>query len=549
MLLQHAVSLTEPLENTNALNLTAQDIALLFRDSLGWQARLEKSEPVIVVGPRGCGKTMLLRFLSTESQARPLRTESKPEEVRHRIGAHRHVGFLVSVGQVRTPFLRSSYKRLEKTDAARAEDFCREFISSYFVLEVLRTVSWLKAEGLAEISEDDLGILYSASAELLTEADDALSHRSRPGRLEDLTEAIERRIRHLSSLRSPEGYVPTRLSRDDVLESLGRALKASSWVGARQVWFLLDDYSVTMLPSFVERSYNPVLFKLPSTFRLKLSSEGDGPFLEDHLGRKYKEGRELSKVNLGEVYFSATEQEGRSFFEQILDARFKEVGKGSLAELRHLLGEHPDEDGFGEYICRQARPGDTRFHGFGLLCKLCSGDVSFIIELLHSLTQGSWGQRNKLTPLQQDEIVKRFAQRQLADLRRISDHGAVLYQFAERVGGLLKQYLLSSRGKKDADERLRIEIEGAEDLVVEAQRTHDALLRHSVLIDGGVGKSRKGLPTRKLFFRRLFAPCFPFSPARKGTIALTVQQYERWLLDPGRIPSQPDILEDGGTLF
>jgi hypothetical protein len=220
-----------------------------------------------------------------------------------------------------------------------------------------------------------------------------------------------------------------------------------------------------------------------------------------------------------------------------------------LAELRHLLGEHPDEDGFGEYICRQARPGDTRFHGFGLLCKLCSGDVSFIIELLHSLTQGSWGQRNKLTPLQQDEIVKRFAQRQLADLRRISDHGAVLYQFAERVGGLLKQYLLSSRGKKDADERLRIEIEGAEDLVVEAQRTHDALLRHSVLIDGGVGKSRKGLPTRKLFFRRLFAPCFPFSPARKGTIALTVQQYERWLLDPGRIPSQPDILEDGGTLF
>jgi len=304
-----------------------------------------------------------------------------------------------------------------------------------------------------------------------------------------------------------------------------------------------------MLPPFVQRSYNPVLFKLPSAFRLKVSSEGDGPVFDDHFQRQYKEGRELSKVNLGEVYFSATEHEGRQFFEQILEARFKEVGKGSLTELQHLLGEHPNEDGFGEYICKQARPGDTRFHGFGLLCKLCSGDVSFIIELLYLLTQGRWGKRDAFTPLQQDEIVKRFAQRQLADLRRIADHGAMLYEFAERTGGLLKHYLLASRGKKQADERLRIEIEGTENLSGDAQRRHDALLRHSVLIDGGVGKSRKGLPTRKLFFRRLFAPCFPFSPARKGCIALTVPQYEVWLLSPGQIPSFGDALDEGGGLF
>jgi tRNA A-37 threonylcarbamoyl transferase component Bud32 len=544
---QSAVSLSEPLENTNALTLAPQDIALLFRDSLGWQARLEKSEPVIVVGPRGCGKTMLLRYLSMESQARPLKSENTPEEVRGRLERQPYVGFLVSIGQVRTPFLRSAYKRLQANDPHRAEDFCREFISSHFVLEVARTVAWLKAEGLARVTADDLGLVYSAVRDLLLGTDMA---PPAAGSLEDVVECAERRITSLSNLRDPEKYQPTNLSRDDVLERLAKAVRASSWVGSRQVRFLLDDYTVTMLPTFVQCSYNPVLFRLPATFRLKISSEGDGPVLEDHLGRKYKEGRELSRLNLGEVYFSANEREGRRFFEQILAARFDEVGKGSLHELTAMLGEHPHEDGFGEYICSQARPGDSRFHGFGLLCKLCSGDVSFIIELLHALTQGLWGQgARRLKPVQQDEIVKRFAQRQLADLRRISEHGSFLYEFAERVGNLLKEYLLVSKAKQNPDERLRIEIEGPAQLSPEAQRLHEALLRHSVLIDGGAGKSRRGLPTRRLFFRRLFAPCFPFSPTRKGCVPLTVEQYQVWLLDPKRIPtptsgpdSQPGLL-------
>lgn len=63
------VSFTEPLANSNAITLAPQDIALLFRDSLGWEDRIEKSEPVLIVGPRGCGKTMFLRFLSISSIA------------------------------------------------------------------------------------------------------------------------------------------------------------------------------------------------------------------------------------------------------------------------------------------------------------------------------------------------------------------------------------------------------------------------------------------------------------------------------------------------
>ena len=40
------VSISEPLENSNALALAPQDILLLFRDSLKWEAQLKKSESV-----------------------------------------------------------------------------------------------------------------------------------------------------------------------------------------------------------------------------------------------------------------------------------------------------------------------------------------------------------------------------------------------------------------------------------------------------------------------------------------------------------------------
>ena len=531
---QAKVSFLEPLENTNALSLAPQDIALLFQDSLKWRQRIERSEPVFVVGPRGCGKTMFLRYLSIASSARPLKTENSELEVAKRLSEARHIGFLVNVGQLRTPFIRSAFKKLEQNDRPLAEDFCREYINASFVFEVVRSAIWLSKEKLVALSSDDLQMLTAVVEELIGK--EFLAKRVD---LEILAEAIDRRIMALSNLHDPTKYCPTNLCRDNVLHRLAQGIRRTTWAANKEIWFLLDDYSVTVLPEIAQLAYNPVLFRLSTELRIKASSEGDGPSLNDTLGRKYREGRELSKVNLGEVYFQADEEEGRHFFEEILKARFRETGKGSLVELHRLLDEHKSDKNFGEYISTLDRPGDARFYGFGLLCRLCSGDVSFIIELLHSLTQGSWDQMRKpLTPSEQDEIIKRFAHRQLADLHATSDHGEKLHGFAIGVGNLIKSYLMRSKGKA-ADERLRIEIEGEGELNRDAQVMHDALVRHSVLIYGGAGKSRKGLPTRKFYFRRLFAPCFPFSPSRKGCIPLTLERYESWLMNPQTILDIP----------
>jgi len=203
-----------------------------------------------------------------------------------------------------------------------------------------------------------------------------------------------------------------------------------------------------------------------------------------------------------------------------------------------MLSEHEHDKNFGKYICGKKRPGDARFYGFNLICRLCSGDVSYIIELLNSITSGHWDDTKILQPKHQDDVIKRFSQRQLSDLRATSHYGPKLHDFAKNLGNLIKDYLLKSVNKKDADERLRIEIEGPGELSAEAQVMENEIFRHSVLISGGAGKSKDGLPTRKLYFRRLFAPCFPFSPGINNCIDLSVQKYEQWLLDPKSIWSE-----------
>ena len=309
------VSLRDPLDKTNALNLEPQDVALLFTDTLGWQAQIKKSETVIVVGPRGCGKTMFLRYLSIASQARPRKDERTAEEVRRRLDQSDYVGFLVSCAELRTPFLRSWYKKLEETDCAGAEDFCREFINTHFALEVARVIVWLKREKLTSIRDEELEAVVATIGSL---SGVTPHHRS----IESSVEELERRSIQLSNPEKAGAYDPSGLCGDNVLLLISRSLRTVPFFATKEPWFLLDDYSVTVFNTFVQKAYNPVIFRMSSEGKIKLSSEGDGPILSDTLGRQYREGRELTKLNLGEVYFRASEDEGRAFFESILQAPF-----------------------------------------------------------------------------------------------------------------------------------------------------------------------------------------------------------------------------------
>jgi serine/threonine protein kinase len=544
MLQESKVSIRDPLEKPNALRLLPQDIPLLFTDELKWRGYLQTSETIIITGPRGCGKTMLLKYLSISCQARPLAKKEKTrEEVWKRLQNLDHISFFVSCQELKTPFIRSSFEKLKKDNDSLAADFSREYINIFFAVEVCRVMLWLKNEGLAPINGEDLDSLSILLFNLLNNNKQIPTGSSN---LSVVAEDLERRCVELSNLNDPLGYQSSNLCSDMVLVQIANVLKGIPCFRGKRIRFLLDDYSVSVIRKSSQIAYNSIVFKISPLTSIILSSEGDGPILTDQLSRQYKEGREFSKVNLGQTYFSVDDDVSQKFIESILQMRFEETGKGSLQQLKYILGEHSHEKNYGSYILEQGRAGDSRFYGFSLLCKLCSGDVSFIIELFKNIVGSDWSTARKpIPPAEQDEKTKYFARRQLTNLRSTPVYGQMLYITANNIGNLVKAYLMSSKDTKSPDERLRIEIEGYGELSSVAQGLHEALLRYSVLVKGSSGKDKSGRTTQQYYFRRLFAPCFPFSPLIGGCIPLNVEEYNRWLIDPNTIEKNINTVMDG----
>lgn len=539
MLTHNKVSFKDPLENTNALALAPQDIPILFRDSLDWQSKIQTSEPILVTGPRGCGKTMLLRYLSVNSQARLKDDEKTQDDISNRLEKSDHIGFLVSVSQLRTPFLRSFFKVENSRNNSLQEDYCREYITSHLLLEVLRSLIWLQNLKVAGIAAEELSEASQSLSSYLSTNSDTFSATDSA---DELVRVLEKRIINISCLTNIEEFKPSALSFDNILEQATRCFKLISFIKNKRIYYLFDDYSHSLLPDVAIFAYNPVLFRLSSDFSIKVSSEGDGPTTIDSLGRRYQEGREYSKCNLGAVYFLTNERECVQFFDQMLNARFEGTGVGSLSMLKSKLAEHKHYDSFSKYICAFKRPGDAKFYGYKHLISLCSGDVSYIIELMKSIIGGQWKSSRSITPSAQNKVIKRFAIDQLNNLKSVSEFGFKLHDFANRLGILIKDYLLTSCESQKYDERLRIEVEGNERLSDMAKVLERKLIEHSVLIPGGFGKDRQGRPTKKYYFRRLYAPCFPFSPdRRRNCIAITWKTFDQWLCFPEKISKKSTL--------
>ncbi len=535
MLRNKNISFSEPLSNVNALSLLPQDITLLFKDRFDWAKKVKKSEPVIITGPRGCGKTMLLKFLSIISRARPLDEETLPEHVYKRLNRENSINFLFSFAERREFFSIDFYHKLLKHDLNLACDFSKEFIKCSILFEVTICLSWLQKEKILVLPEPTINSYIQNIKDLLNLSSIYIDS------FEYLLTRIEKRIIELQSMSDITDYKQSLIVSNEIFETISSTLKTSDFFENKEIWFLLDDYSKTVIPEEVQKALNPSLFRVSTNYNIKISSEGSGPYLIDFFGRKYKEGREITFIDLGEIFFLEDETECILFIEDILKGRFENTKIGSLEKLKNLLGEHENNSNFGKYLIGLKKKGLAKFYGFELICRLCSGDMSYTIELFNSLVNGNWDAVVMINQNDQDRIIKQFATRQLEMLRNYSEIGPQLNLFTNSLGSLLRQNL-STRPKKGSKnkivkpgEYLRIEVEGNDTLTEKAQNLLDFLLSNSVLINGGSGKSRDGKPTKKYYFRRLFAPCFPFSPNRSNSFALKYKDFNKWLEDPASI--------------
>src|SRR5207244_8684240 len=135
----------------------------------------------------------------------------------------------------------------------------------------------------------------------------------------------------------------------------------------------------------LQENLNRIFMQRASCCFFKLSTEGPVSFSQSDIDNKiYVEGREFTLVNLGLVYLHAALPEKLEFIEDVFSRRLSAPPNYPVRESTLLIGSNTGISHNEE--ARQIRENHkSEFWGKETLCKLCSGDIHYLISLVKDM--------------------------------------------------------------------------------------------------------------------------------------------------------------------
>lgn len=522
-------------------------VVALFSDKFSWLGKIGDGESTILLtGPRGCGKTMILRSFRLRSLMAKQREDETAEQTRRRIATASCVGFFVSA-RLAVGLYRSLGETPAWLDSPVHSNsffvlaFLQEIIDSflYGAETDLGLLSETETDGLCGIIEEILGPAVSHELKV------TVAHFSR---LERISRSIEMLIERIVGAPITPADIPPAVHSPKALLSVWEFLsKKVQLLKGQRVIFLLDDFTQPLIPEKCQQSFLPLMFATLG-YHFIVSAHSRSVALEDLSGVRYDPSREFTEINLGAEFVK--EQDHRTKCEEFLDdifrRRFEKANDLKGKNLRDLLGSSSYIGGsVAEEIAhrhRKKRLRGLKFHGVDTLVQLCTGDVSAIIELVGGLfrkQRATGAAEIPIAATKQNAAIRLYARRELRkilDIREVDGHS--LYEMATKFGQMSREkILLYARDKKvskgtRAPQFLRIEIETTLSLPQADEAKLKALLQHGIFVDGLLGAAHNGSPTQVLIFRKLFCPAFPTCLASQDSFSWTSATFARFLRNP-----------------
>jgi hypothetical protein len=211
-----------------------------------------------------------------------------------------------------------------------------------------------------------------------------------------------------------------------------------------------------------------------------------------------------------------------------LTSTFKDT---SVAEILGHSGDEPIAKEISR-LYNQKKLHTLRYHGWETVIRLCSGDISYVIDILSNILR----EKPKKYPVSravQSKAIKLYARSELYRNQDLSEGACNLYEVALNFGKFSLFKLLNSKvgEEKRPSEYLRLEIE-VEKLSAVARSALGELLRNGVFIDGGFSNSSRGSPARRLIFKKLFTPAFPTTYNNRDTWSMSARHFEEFISNP-----------------
>ncbi len=530
--------LSDPFDYISAEQINDDKLLIkLFAESCPWIANITSPNPVLLTGPRGCGKSMLFRRFSLKALL------AVDDKLINDIGI---AGFYISC----SADLSNRYSIINTQ--AQAAEYKNEIIHYFNLVLLKEIISTLKTV----CDRDDSFEMFGVNESIEREIFDYITSSIKISQERKLSLQGVKPIVHLLELikieitntyiaivrRNKIGDFTTFSFISDVTKFLCDKIQ---YFKSRKITFLIDDYSVHRIPEHVQSLLNMVIWDRQSSHIFKVSSEKYGTVRYMYNNTSADLSREYTEIDIGRSYINLSEssKDLKKFSAELLNHRLRLAEYKGTAE--KLIGKSNYIEGsLGKQIYKAVNPREF-YHGLDTLSQVCSGDISTLLEIYRTIFTDANVKSTTTEPIpknKQHSAITTASRNFLELTKTFHPLGNDMYKIVLNFGGLCKKILTDSKpqsektGKLVPNETSRIEIEETEfqeEFTPHNESIYKELIRRAIFIEMEPSRGRHTLGiTNRLQLRRIYCPSFGISLSKTTAIKWSQSEFKAFLNDP-----------------